>query len=354
MARWCNLGQSLPENHARRRLCAILAGWCCLLAALALPLRAQEGADTQVHIQPHKQASDSKPNPLPNGNALTVTTRTRSIPVNVDLVLVPVTVTDDANRIVTGLDRTNFELFEGDQGQPIQSFSSEDAPISLGVIFDESGSMSDKIEKSRDAVVEFFRTANPQDEFFMITFSDNPQLLTGFTSSVEEIQNKLIYTIPKGRTALLDAIYLGLDKMRDARNVKKALLIISDGGDNRSRYTSGEIKSRVREADVEIYAIGIYDGQGRTPEEAHGPELLNDITEVTGGRTFAIDSAGELADVATKIGVELRNQYVLGYRPTNRTRDGKWRKIKVKLLPPKGLPTRLHAYFKTGYYAPSE
>jgi Ca-activated chloride channel family protein len=353
MARWCNLGRNLPESRARRWFCAALACWCCLLMALAVPALAQEGADTQVHIQPRKQTTENKPN-LPNGNALTVTTRKRPYKTDVELVLVPVTVTDDANRIVTGLDRTNFQVFEGDEGQPITNFSSEDAPISLGVIFDESGSMSDKIEKSRDAVVEFFRTANPQDEFFMITFSDNPQLLTGFTSSVEEIQNKLIYTIPKGRTALLDAIYLGLDKMRDAHNTKKALLIISDGGDNRSRYTSSEIKSRVREADVEIYAIGIYDGMGRTPEEAHGPELLNDITEVTGGRTFAIDSAGELADVATKIGVELRNQYVLGYRPTNRTKDGKWRKIKVKLLPPKGLPTRLHAYFKTGYYAPSE
>ena len=144
-----------------------------------------------------------------------------------------------------------------------------------------------------------------------------------------------------------------MDKMRDAKNQKKALLIISDGGDNRSRYTSAEIKSRVREADVEIYAIGIYDGMGRTPEEANGPAMLTDIAEVTGGRAFSIDNANELADVASKIGVELRNQYVLGYRPSNKTRDGKWRKIKVKLSPPKGLPP-LHVYAKTGYYAPNE
>jgi Ca-activated chloride channel family protein len=354
-------GSSRPqvaESRALRGLrtgtCCLLAWLCCLAVLLSLPARAQEGSNTEVHVQPRSQTkNDPKPN-LPNNGTPSISSRTRTIPVNVDLVLVPVTITDDANRIVTGLERKNFQIFEGEEAQPIQTFSAEDAPISLGVIFDESGSMSDKIEKSRDAVVEFFRTANPQDEFFMITFSDNPQLLTGFTTSVEEIQNKLIYTIPKGRTALLDAIYLGLDKMRDAKNTKKALLIISDGGDNRSRYTSNEIKSRVREADVEIYAIGIYDGLGRTPEEAHGPELLTDITEVTGGRAFAIDSAGELADVATKIGVELRNQYVLGYRPSNKARDGKWRKIKVKLLPPKGLPTRLHAYFKTGYYAPSE
>jgi Ca-activated chloride channel family protein len=216
-----------------------------------------------------------------------------------------------------------------------------------------SGSMSNKIEKSREAVVEFFKTANPQDEFFMITFADKPELLADFTKSVEEIQGQLVYTVPKGRTALLDAIYLGISKMRSAEHSKKALLIISDGGDNRSRYTDGEIKNVVREADVQLYAIGIYDFTPPTLEEQYGPSLLTEITEVTGGRAFPIYDVNELADVATKIGIELRNQYVIGYRPTNGTRDGKWRKIKVKLIPPKGLPP-LHVYAKTGYYAPSE
>jgi Ca-activated chloride channel family protein len=213
--------------------------------------------------------------------------------------------------------------------------------------------MSDKIEKAREAVVEFFKTANPQDEFFMIAFADRPELISDFTRSVEDIQSKLIYTVPKGRTALLDAIYLGMDKMKQAQNSKKALLIISDGGDNRSRYTESEVKSLVRETDVQIYAIGIFDFLGRTPEEANGPALLGDITEVTGGRTYVINNPNELADTATKIGMELRNQYVLGYRPNNDRHDGKWRKIKVKLEPPKGLPP-LHVYAKTGYYAPSE
>jgi Ca-activated chloride channel family protein len=213
--------------------------------------------------------------------------------------------------------------------------------------------MSDKIDKSRDAVVEFFRTANPQDEFFCITFSDKPELLADFTQSVEDIQSKLVYAVPKGRTALLDAIYLGMNRMRKARYQRKALLIISDGGDNHSRYTEGEIRSMVKEADVQIYGIGLFDRDFKTPEEREGPALLSEITEVTGGRTFTIDAPNELADVATKIGIELRNQYVLGYRPTNPARDGKWRKIKVKLIPPKGLPP-LHVYAKTGYYAPSE
>jgi Ca-activated chloride channel family protein len=273
--------------------------------------------------------------------------------VDVSLVLIPVTITDPMNRLVTGLDKENFEIFENKDQQELRSFSSEDAPVSIGVIFDMSGSMSSKIERAREAVIEFFKTANPQDEFFMIAFADKPEEVSDFTSSVEDIQGKLVYTVPKGRTALLDGIYLGINKMRQAKYPKKALLIISDGGDNHSRYTEGEIKSTVREADVMIYAIGIYDHNMPTPEEVAGPGLLSDITEITGGRAFTIDNPNDLGDVATKIGIELRNQYVLGYRPKNPGHDGKWRKIKVKLVPPKGLPP-LRVFAKTGYYAPSE
>jgi Ca-activated chloride channel family protein len=273
--------------------------------------------------------------------------------VDVDMVLVPVTITDPMNRLVTGLEKDNFQLFEGNTAQDIKSFSSEDAPVSLGVIFDSSGSMSSKMDRAKDAVMEFFKTANPQDEFFMITFSDEPEEVTDFTSSVDEIQNKLVFAVPRRRTALLDAIYMGVTKMRQAKFPKKALLIISDGGDNHSRYTENEIKSLVKEADVMIYAIGIYDRFFPTTEERLGPELLSEITELTGGRAFTIDNPNDLGDVATKIGVELRNQYVLGYKPNKIARDGKWRKIRVKLLPPKGLPP-LRVYARTGYYAPNE
>jgi Ca-activated chloride channel family protein len=213
--------------------------------------------------------------------------------------------------------------------------------------------MSDKITKAREAVVEFMKTANPQDEFFMITFNDRPQLRADFTTSVEEVQGKLVYTVPQGRTALLDAIYMGINKMKDAHNSKKALLIISDGGDNHSRYTEHEIRSMVKEADVQIYSIGVFTPGVTQPEEVAGPALLTEISEVTGGRMFTINNPNELTDVATKIGIELRNQYVLGYRPSNKNKDGHWRKIKVKLIPPKGLP-HLNLYFKTGYYAPSQ
>ncbi len=216
-----------------------------------------------------------------------------------------------------------------------------------------SGSMSSKIERAREAVGEFMKTANPQDEFFLIGFSDKPEVVCDFTQPDEEIQNKLMFTVPKGRTSLLDAIYLGVNKMRQAKYPKRALLIISDGGDNHSRYTEGEIKSIVKEADMLIYAIGIYDHYFPTTEEQLGPSLLAEVTELTGGRAFTIDNPNDLADVATKIGTELRNQYVIGYRPKDPSHNGKWRKIKVKLNPPKGLPP-FRVYAKTGYYAPSE
>jgi Ca-activated chloride channel family protein len=348
-----------------RRHFAAVAAVALIAAGLAAPLLAQN-EQSDIHVVPREQKKDAKPDPtvMPPAVAAdakaagvsvdpSLKTHTKPIRKDVDLVLVPVTVTDPMSRLVTGLEKDNFSLTDNGQLQEIKHFSSEDAPISLGVVFDVSGSMSNKIDKSRDAVVEFFKTANPEDEFFLVTFSEKPEVLADFTTSVEDIQSKLVYATPKGRTALLDAIYLGMNRMHKAKQQKKALLIISDGGDNHSRYTESEIKSMVKEADVQIYAIGLYDRDFKTPEEREGPQLLTEISDVTGGRTFTISSTNELADVATKIGIELRNQYVLGYRPTNPAKDGKWRKIKVKLNPPKGLPP-LRVYAKTGYYAPTE
>jgi Ca-activated chloride channel homolog len=331
---------------------AFLATLCFSILLFEMPALAQAPDVEDVHIAPRLDVG--KTDPVTHEGVLdTVRTHSPALKSKVDLVLVPVTVTDPMNRLVTGLDKENFEVFEGKDRQEVKHFSSEDAPISLGVIFDMSGSMSSKIERAREAVVEFFKTANPQDEFFLIAFADKPEEISDFTNSVDEVQGKLVYTVPKGRTALLDAIYLGVSKMRQAKYPKKSLLIISDGGDNHSRYTEGEIKSLVKEADVMIYSIGIYDHYFQTEEERLGPQLLSDISELSGGRAFTIDNPNDLGDVATKIGIELRNQYVLGYRPKNPGHDGKWHKIKVKLLPPKGLPA-LHVYAKTGYYASSQ
>jgi Ca-activated chloride channel family protein len=325
----------------------------CVLFCLCLPSVGQTDVN-DVHVLPREV---EKPKEPPKQDLVSSTSglsaHVRPMKVDVDLVLVPVTITDPMNRLVTGLEKENFQLFEGNSAQDIRTFSSEDAPVSLGVIFDSSGSMSSKMDRAKDAVIEFFKTANPQDEFFMITFSDEPEQVSDFTNSVDEIQNKLVFAVPRKRTALLDAIYMGVSKMRQAKYPKKALLIISDGGDNHSRYTENEIRSVVKEADVMVYAIGIYDRYASAIEERLGPQLLSDITELSGGRAFTIDNPNDLGDVATKIGIELRNQYVLGYRPNKVVRDGKWRKIKVKLLPPKGLPP-LRVYARTGYYAPAE
>jgi Ca-activated chloride channel family protein len=346
-----------PTAIRSRRITSLPCLWTFFLAlgisCLPTPAVGQAGVN-DVHIQ-SRAAEKANTEEVAKDSVVSpsLSAHVRPLKVAVDLVLVPVTITDPMNRLVTGLDKENFQLFEGSTNQEIKSFSSEDAPVSLGVIFDSSGSMSSKMDRAKDAVIEFFKTANPQDEFFMITFSDEPEVVNDFTSAVDDIQGKLVFTVPRKRTALLDAIYMGVSKMREAKYPKKALLIISDGGDNHSRYTEGEIKALVKEADVMVYAIGIYDRYFQSQEERLGPELLGEISELTGGRAFTVENPNDLADVATKIGVELRNQYVLGYRPNKVVRDGKWRKIKVKLLPPKGLPP-LRVYARTGYYAPEE
>ena len=237
------------------------------------------------------------------------------------------------------------------QGAEDSHLCREDAPVSIGIIFDLSGSMTSKLIRARESILQFIKTANPQDEFFVIGFNDRPELIEDFTNSVEDIQARLATVRSGHRTALLDAIYYGVAKMKDARHERKALLVVSDGGDNRSRYTEGEVRSQVREADVEIYSIGIFDPYAPTPEERTGPQLLEDISEVTGGRLFRVDDIDEMGDIAEKISTELRNQYVIGYRPEDLTRDGKWRKVKVKVNPPPGLPP-LTVYARTGYYAP--
>ena len=301
--------------------------------------------DSKVEIIPRAKRGEAVPE-LPRSD----------IRVQSTLVLIPVTVTDPLNRFVTGLDRENFRVFEDKNEQKVTHFASEDAPLSVGLVFDTSGSMGSKLDKSRQAVKQFFKTANPEDEFFLIQFNDRPELVVDFTTRLEEIQNRLTFTQSKGRTALLDAVYMALHKMKKAKNARKALLIISDGGDNSSRYTESEIKNAVREADVQVYAIGIFEmmsNRGRTPEELSGPSLLSEIAEQTGGRHFPVENLNELPDVAAKIGIELRNQYLLGYTPTNPQRDGKYRRVQVKLVQPRGLPP-LRAFWRLGYYAPAQ
>ena len=300
-------------------------------------------AAQQVEIQNRPKPPAAGP-PQPRSN----------IRVDTTLVLIPVTVTDPLNRPVTGLEKEHFKIFEDKVEQAITQFASDDAPLAVGLVFDISGSMGDKLRKSRQAAAQFFRSANPEDEFFLVEFNERPRLTAPLTSNVEEIQNRLAFSQSKGRTALLDAVYMALHEMRKSHKPRKALLILSDGGDNSSRYTEHEVRTLVRESDSLIYAIGVFEpasARSRTAEELSGPGLLSSIAEQTGGRHFPVDNINELPDVAAKIGIELRNRYVLGYAPKNPMRDGKYRRVQVKIVQPRGLPP-LRAAWRLGYFAP--
>ena len=281
---------------------------------------------------------------------------TVNLRIDSNLVLVPVSVCDPMNRPVTGLEREHFKVFDDKVEQTVTHFAMEDEPLAVGLVFDTSGSMGSKLRRSRMAASAFFRTANPEDEFFLVEFNDQPKLATPLTRDYEEIQNQLAFAPSRGRTALLDAILLALHEMKKSTKSRKALLVISDGGDNCSRYTETEVRSRVRESDVLIYALGIFEpdgARGRSPEELAGPGLLSEIAEQTGGRHLPVEDLNELPDIAAKIGIELRNRYVLGYSPPDRPRDGRYHHVQVKLVPPHGLPT-LKAFWRLGYYAPAQ
>jgi len=313
--------------------------------SLAMALASAGILRGQAQTQPRKRPAEPAEPRRPQANIRTDT----------NLVIVPVTVCDPLNRPVTGLEKEHFRVLDDKIEQTITHFSMDDEPVAVGLVFDVSGSMGPKLLKSRQAAAAFFRTANPEDEFFLIEFNDSPRLSVPLTSSVEEIQNRLTFSQSKGRTALLDAIMLALTEMKKSKKNRKALLIISDGGDNSSRYSEGEVRNMVRENDVLIYAIGVFEGGGgrtRTPEEASGPGLLSQLCEQTGGRHLPAET-NELPDIAAKIGVELRNRYVLGFAPQKQVRDGRYHTLQVRVVPPKGLPA-LKAFFRRGYNAPSE
>jgi Ca-activated chloride channel family protein len=324
-------------------LCSI--GFVAVAAMMNLSILSAQSVIDEVHIQPRAQsAKPDVPNALAQG-AMGI------IRESVELVLVPVTVMDESNRIITGLGQENFQLYENKHPQPIKHFWKEDTPVSVGIVLDVSGSMDTKIERARDAVTAMLTASNPQDEFFLVTFADQPMLVQDFTPNVDDIRGQLLFTKPKGCTSLIDAIVMAIGHMRNARYQRRALVIISDGGDNRSRYTEKEVKSLIKEEDVLVYSIGVFDTQFRTMEERLGPELLATISGLTGASAYTLDNPKHLPAVAEHIANELRNQYILGYSPEEPQRDGKWRKIKVKLAVPRGL-RELRVQARTGYYGP--
>ena len=273
-----------------------------------------------------------------------------SIRVDVNMALVPVTVMDSAGRNVLGLSRENFRVFDDNEQRPIIAFGTSEAPISVGLIFDCSRSMADKFRVARMAPAQLFEQLNPQDESFLITVSDRSFVRQDFTSDFSQIQNSLMFTHPEGTTSLLDGIYLGLQKLKQAHNPRKALIVVSDGGDNNSRYTLRDLTSLAAESDTEIFAICIY-GNPQSDEEANGPGLLSSLTQSSGGINYVMSDVNGTKATFARIGNTLHHQYMLGYYPAANAPSGKYRKIKVQLLVPEGV-RRLRVFSRSGYYAP--
>src|SRR6266850_3380106 len=275
-----------------------------------------------------------------------------TLKIDVDLTLVNATVTDSLGRYVSGLEGPHFQIWEDKVEQRVEYFNAEDVPISVGLIVDISGSMKDKISTAVNAATTFLKTGNPEDEYFVVEFANRPELMSDFTSDVSKLTSKLITIQAKGMTAMYDSVYLGLEKLKEGSNPKKALLLITDGEDNRSRYTFQNVRDFVKEQDVQIYAIGITDQWNSQLGAGHtGRAMIEELSDLTGGRAFFPDSVYELEDICTKIAVELKNQYVIGYHSTNAAKDGKWRKLRMKVNPPKGIQ-HLNVRSKAGYYAP--
>jgi Ca-activated chloride channel homolog len=327
-----------------RRLGPAILGSCISLSSslifLAPQSHSQSSEAPSVAIQSSADENVSEIDTVHVSSTPRLEVGKNALRVDVNLVMLQVTVTDAMSHAVAGLKKEDFALYEGDSKQEIRYFGEEDGPISVGLILDLSKSMANKVETERAAVEQFFHNANPDDDYFVITVSDRPKLIATSTRSLRTIETELGLAVPDGNTALLDAIYLGMAEMQKAKYQRHALLIISDGGDNRSRYKLREIKSMVRESDVAVYAIGLFDtALFKTFEEFMGKKWLEEITDASGGRTVAV----------------LRNQYVLGYKPPTVAADGEWRKIEMKVMPRENTPpssqSRLQAYYRRGYLA---
>ncbi len=323
-----------------RRVQVSLLVFACFAFALLAIL-----AQPPTFAQQSAQQPAAQPTPPPTGQLGDDT-----LLVNSDLVTVTVTVTDTYGRFVSGLDRSAFSVTDDKLPQEITFFSDEDAPVSLGIIFDVSGSMSgDKINRAREALARFVETSHERDEYFLVGFNDRAQLLLDRTRNSDALLSKLTFVQTKGQTALYDACYLGVEKVVRGAHRKRALIIISDGQDNNSRYTFTEVRRLLKESDVIIYSVGILD-QGANSDSMMGEGILTELSGVSGGKYFPVQTNAEMNDIFERIALELRHQYSLSYRPSNFTANGKWHRIKVKVAPPRGLP-RLYVRSREGYYA---
>lgn len=275
--------------------------------------------------------------------------------VDSSLVLIPVHVTTAAGSSVAGLKKEDFELFQDGVRQTITHFAQDDAPVSAGVLLDVSGSMLNKMAKASEAATEFFKFANPEDEFFLVEFNSRARLTVPFTGDWSGIADRIAAAKPSGMTAMLDGIHLAIAQMKHARHTRKALVVVSDGGENFSRRSLRELKDTLIESDVQVFSLGVFDRDylvKHTPEERRGPSLLDQVALDTGGRDFPVVSLDALPTIGVEIARELRNQYVLGYSPAVPA-DGKYHHVNLKLASPHA-ESELKAFYRQGYYAPGQ
>jgi Ca-activated chloride channel homolog len=278
------------------------------------------------------------------------------IRVDSNLVVVPVTVTDGKGHVVTGLQKEHFSLYEDKVEQQITHFASEDAPASIGVILDTSDSMSPRLQKAREAVAALIRNSNSDDEFFLETFSDRTRFQVGLTTHHDELLSRLKTVHTDGGTALLDAVANGLNEMKNARYNRKTIVIVSDGEDNASHLTVPQLLQVVHDSDALIYAIGLVDSYGsswQASTSTAGAMLLKHIATESGGRLFVLNKLKQLPEITSKIGLWVRNQYILAFSPANIENRQGYHRIQVKISKPRGFPT-LHAAWRLGYYTPAQ
>jgi len=273
------------------------------------------------------------------------------IVVNTDLVTLNVTVADFNGNHVAGLDKNAFAVYDNQALQEITFFGDADEPVSVAIVFDISGSMSEeKITRAKEALRLFIQTSHVDDEFYLITFNSEACLVLDKTRDADAVAAKLTYIHPHGSTALYDAVLLGLEKVMHGTHARHALLIISDGEDNNSRYTFNETRRRLRESDALIYAVGINESLLPRKGVVDGRLVLQDLASASGGKAFSPNSQSGMSDAFERIALELRHQYSIGYRPQNLVGDAKWHRLKVKVAAPRGFP-RILVRSREGYYA---
>ncbi len=309
------------------KIAAVLFGAACLGS---IPARAQSGVPPRVAIEPRTRAA-----------AATEEFRHASFRMDVKLIQIPVTVTDMRDRPVMSLQKSDFRVFEDEVEQPVAAFSMADTVVSTGIVFDSSGSMRSHIDESREAIKQFLTTAVPGDQYFLVRFADSPQLLTPLTPSPDLIAAQLGSLQSHGWTAMNDAIYRSLEEIRRAANPRRVLLVLTDGVDNNSRYSDGELFSLIRESEVSVFAIGLFDR----------PRFLEKMADETGGKMIWVHKLNELPEAMEKLSLQIRNQYVIGYFSNRAPNDGRYHKVRVEVQPPAGVG-QVRTSWRRGYMAP--